>query len=293
MTIHVVQPGETLDTIAASYGVDPAQLGAANEVPDDGALAVGQTLVVRFPRQVHAVRPGETLSSIAAAYGTDPRILWQNNWALGGGDALTVGQLLVVSYLDEKIGAAAFNGYAYPFISPQLLAAQLPYLTYMAPFTYGISAGGGLLPLDDGAMISAAIERGTRPVMHLSTLTETDNFSSERAVQILTGSAAQDALIEQIIAVIAAKGYQGLDVDFEYIPAAQREAYAAFIRSLRERLAPMGLPVLVALAPKTRADQPGLLYEAHDYALLGAAADFVLLMTYGWQISAHTCIFRL
>ena len=41
MTIHVVRPGETLDTIAASYGVDPAQLGAANEVPGDGALAVG------------------------------------------------------------------------------------------------------------------------------------------------------------------------------------------------------------------------------------------------------------
>jgi spore germination protein len=38
----------------------------------------------------------------------------------------------------------------------------------------------------------------------------------------------------------------------------------------------------VALAPKTRADQPGLLYEAHDYAALGAAADGCLLMTYEW-----------
>ena len=44
----------------------------------------------------------------------------------------------------------------------------------------------------------------------------------------------------------------------------------------------LGLPVLAALAPKTRPDQPGLLYEAHDYALLGAAADYVLLMTYEW-----------
>ena len=75
MTIHVVRPGETLGSIAAHYGVDPVQLGAANDVPAAGALAVGQTLVVRFPRQVHAVRPGETLSSIAAAYGTDTRAL--------------------------------------------------------------------------------------------------------------------------------------------------------------------------------------------------------------------------
>ena len=142
------------------------------------------------------------------------------------------------------------------------------------------------LPLADEMLLSEARRLGTSPLMHLSTLTETDNFSSERAVQILTGSAAQDALIEQIIAVIAAKGYQGLDVDFEYIPGAQREAYAAFIRRLRARLSPMGLPVIVALAPKTYAEQPGLLYEAHDYALLGAAADFVLLMTYEWGYTA-------
>ena len=65
MTIHVVQPGQTLETIAVGYGVDPRRLAADNAV-EDGRLAVGQTLVVRFPRQVHAVQPGETLSSIAA-----------------------------------------------------------------------------------------------------------------------------------------------------------------------------------------------------------------------------------
>ena len=286
MTIHVVQPGETLDTIAASYGVDPAQLGAANEVPDDGALAVGQTLVVRFPRQVHAVRPGETLSSIAAAYGTDPRILWQNNWALGGGDALTVGQLLVVSCLDEKIGAAAFNGYAYPFISPQLLAAQLPYLTYMAPFTYGISAGGGLLPLDDGAMISAAIERGTRPVMHLSTLTESGRFDTERGAAVLTDYALQDRLISEIFETIQSKGYVGLDVDFEYLPGYLAAAYAAFLDRLHRMLRGQGLFLWAALAPKTSAAQQGLLYEAHDYAGISAAVDAVLLMTYEWGYTA-------
>ena len=286
MTIHVVQPGETLDTIAASYGVDPAQLGAANEVPDDGALAVGQTLVVRFPRQVHAVRPGETLSSIAAAYGTDPRIRWQNKWALGGGDALTVGQLLVVSYLDEKIGAAAFNGYAYPFISPQLLAAQLPYLTYMAPFTYGISAGGGLLPLDDGAMISAAIERGTRPVMHLSTLTESGRFDTERGAAVLTDYALQDRLISEIFETIQSKGYVGLDVDFEYLPGYLAAAYAAFLDRLHRMLRGQGLFLWAALAPKTSAAQQGLLYEAHDYAGISAAVDAVLLMTYEWGYTA-------
>ncbi|WP_297980934.1 LysM peptidoglycan-binding domain-containing protein [uncultured Oscillibacter sp.] len=286
MTIHVVRSGETLDSIAALYGVDPALLGSANDVPADGALAVGQTLVVRFPRQFHAVRSGETLSSIAAAYGTDTRALWQNNWVLGGGDALQEGQLLVISYFDEKIGAAAFNGYAYPFINPRLLEAQLPYLTYMAPFTYGIDAKGGLLSLDAGAMISATRSHGTRPVMHLSTLTESGGFDTGRGAMVLTDYAMQNRLIDEIFWVIGEKDYVGLDVDFEYLPGYLAAAYAAFLDRLHRMLRARGLFLWAALAPKTSAAQRGLLYEAHDYAGVSAAVDGVLLMTYEWGYTA-------
>ena len=41
-------------------------------------------------------------------------------------------------------------------------------------------------------------------------------------------------------------------------------------------------PVFIALAPKTSRDQRGLLYEAHDYAGMGAAADRSLVMAYEW-----------
>ena len=95
MTIHVVQTGESTGSIAAHYGVDPARLAADNQVPAGGALAVGQTLVVRFPQQVHAVQPGETLFSIAAGYGVSIRRLWRNNWSLGGRETIFPGQDLV------------------------------------------------------------------------------------------------------------------------------------------------------------------------------------------------------
>ncbi|MBD5155645.1 MAG: LysM peptidoglycan-binding domain-containing protein [Oscillibacter sp.] len=286
MEIHVVQAGETLYGIAGQYGVDPVLLEELNGVPPGGALAVGQTLVIRRVDTFHTVQSGQTLDSIARQYGVPLRQLYRNNYHLGGNPAIQPGQTLVIAYQDRPTSATHTNGYAYPFITRALLSAELPYMSYLTPFTYGITASGGLLPLADEMLLSEAARLGTVPLMHLSTLTETDNFSSERAVQVLTDLPLQAALIDQIVATITEKSYRGLDVDFEYIPGAQRENYAAFIRTLRERLAPMGLPVIVALAPKTYAQQPGLLYEAHDYALLGAAADFVLLMTYEWGYTA-------
>ena len=282
MTIHVVAPGETVDSIAAGYGVAPGRLAADNELPPDFALAVGQTLVVRFPRSVHVVTEEETLTSIAARYGTTVRQLWRNNWELGGGEDLVPGQLLVVSYFDEKLGEGLFNGYAYPFISQELLEAQLPYLSTLAPFTYGITETGGLLPLDDEAMLEAAEERGTRPVMHLSTLTEAGQFDTGRAEFILTDYEAQGRLAAEGLQTVLRKGYAGLDVDFEYLPGQLAEAYAAFLGRLRQLLAAQGRFLWAALAPKTSTRQRGLLYEGHDYAAVAAAADGVLLMTYEW-----------
>nr|WP_326165986.1 LysM peptidoglycan-binding domain-containing protein [uncultured Oscillibacter sp.] len=279
MTIHVVGPGETVDTIAAGYGVSPRRLASDNGLPEDLALAVGQTLVVRFPRGIHAVTAGETLTSIAEDHGTTVRQLWRNNWELGGGEDIQEGQALVISYFDEKLGEGVFNGYAYPFISPELLAEQLPYLSTLAPFTYGITAEGGLLPLDDEAMLEAAWERGTRPVMHLSTLTEAGQFDTGRATFILTDYEAQGRLAAEVLQTVLRKGYAGLDVDFEYLPGQLAEAYAAFLGRLRQLLAAQGKFLWAALAPKTDTRQRGLLYEGHDYAAVSAAVDGVLLMT--------------
>ncbi len=282
MLIHVVQAGETIYSIATQYGVNPARLMSDNGVGEDGALAVGQALVVLFPRVIHAVTEGDTLSSIARAYGISLRQLYRNNYFLGGRDAVYPGNALVISYVSRPIGSIVTNGYAYPHIRRPTLQASLPYMTCLTPFTYGITAAGGLLPLQDGLLLSDAAAIGTTPLMHLSSITETGDFSNARSTLILTNPALQEPLIEEIIATVTEKGYRGVDVDFEFVPPEEREAYAAFVARLRERLAPLRLPVIVALAPKTYAGQKGLLYEAHDYALLGAAADFVFLMTYEW-----------
>ena len=282
MDIHVVQPGDTLYRIAQQYGVPMSRLLLDNRPPDPNRLAVGQSLVVQYPRETLILRPGETLAQAAQRGGISLRQLLRNNPQLEGGENALPGQELVLSFQQEKEGTLSVGGYAYPEIDPALLRQTLPFLTTMAPFTYGITPQGGLVPLDDQALIDAAKSMRVRPILHLSTLTQEGTFSNELAHTVLTDGAVQNRLAASLLETIQQKGYRGLDVDFEFVYPEDASAYAAFIARMRESLSPLGLPVFVALVPKTSANQRGDLYEGHDYRLLGEAADFVFLMTYEW-----------
>ena len=78
------------------------------------------------------------------------------------------------------------------------------------------------------------------------------------------------------------KNYGGLDIDFEFIKAEDRDLFTEFVRVCTERMHAMGYQVSVALAPKTSAEQRGLLYEGKDYRSIGEIVDHVLVMTYEW-----------
>lgn len=282
MTIHTVQPGETLSAIARRYQTTPAQIIKNNDLMRPDTLVVGQDLVILIPETTYTVQEGDTLSSIAEKFQMGIKQLYRNNYFLHGRPNISPGDVLTIQFTDRPTRQVIVNSYAYPYISEELLDSQLPYLSYLTPFTYGISETGTLLDLNDAQLIAAAKAHQTKLLMHLSTLTEEDNFSNERASIILSDNTLQNNLINEIIAMIQRKGYDGLDVDFEFIYPEEKYEYTAFLQNLRLRLNPLGYPLYSALAPKTSDTQQGILYEGHDYAGIAGAANYVLLMTYEW-----------
>ena len=278
MLLHTVSPGQTLSAISARYGVPLSRIAAWNALSPPYALAVGQSLLLPEAAEVYTVRPGDTLSAVARRAGLTLNALRRVNPGLG--DGIYPGQTLVLRLADAQGRRIEVNGYAYPFADPAVLRQILPYTTYLTPFTYGIGPDASLVPLDDGGLLAMAREAGVQPLMHLSTLTESGNFSTARATEVLSSPALSDRLISEAAATVREKGYRGLDLDFEFLGAANAAAYADFASRLRAAL--NGLPLITALAPKTSDGQPGLLYEGHDYGALGAVSDAVLLMTYEW-----------
>jgi spore germination protein len=154
-------------------------------------------------------------------------------------------------------------------------------LTYLSPFSYQVEEDGRLVPLNDSTVLEAAKTVGAVPLMVITNFFE-GGFNSDLAHAILSRPDVQNQLIENILTVMNEKNYYGINIDFEYVYPADRELYNIFLTRITDQLRPKGYLTSSALAPKTSADQPGLLYEAHDYRAHGEILDFVVLMTYEW-----------
>lgn len=236
---------------------------------------------------IYVVQAGDSVASIAAAFGLSPEeIIYLNQLAEPYGLALGQALLLPNGGGEGAIFERPFFsfGYAYPFIDEPVLQESLPYLSGLAVFSYGFSVEGELLPpqLPDEPLVAAALAAGSRPILTLTPFGPDGNFNNYLVSAVLNEAAARQRLFDELLATMQTKGYLGVDVDFEYILPEDRQAFSAFVQELADLLHSQGLTVSVALAPKTYAEQPGLLYEGQDYAALGAAADYVLLMTYEW-----------
>lgn len=235
--------------------------------------------------EIYVVKAGDTLGMIAAGYMLSIEELAFVNQILPP-YPLVIGQALLITTAAEwkEKPAARINGYAYPFIGRWTLEQTLPYLTEMSVFSYGFTTEGALVPpvLEDEWIITAAYEAGTLPILTLTPFGEDGLFNNYLIHSVVQSEEAAQTLVDALVETVENKGFAGVDIDFEYILAEDRDAFTAFVWSVAEAMRSLGKQTSVALAPKQSATQTGLLYEGKDYRGLGEAADYVLLMTYEW-----------
>lgn len=284
MQIHVVQPGQTIFLIAQMYNSTVSAIVAANEIPNPNQLVVGQTLVIPIVGSFYWVQPGDSLFSIAQSFGMSYQELARIN-GISVTQPLQIGMRLYIPPRPRR--SAETNAYAEPFgntVSPELEQSArkaAPFLTYLAMFSYQVQRDGSLQAPPLGNLPSIARANNAALMMAITNLEE-GQFSTELGRIILTDENVQNRLLDNIIAVAKQNNFGDIHFDFEFLPPELRDNYSNFLRKVKARLAPEGLLLSVALAPKTSSDQPGILYEAHDYAAIGAIADFVVIMTYEW-----------
>ena len=285
LEIYVVKSGDTVYSIAQRFGISVQRLVSDNNLSPLRELALGQALLILKPKITHTFRLGESLFSIAEMYNTSVNALYRNNPVLIGHDYIPEGAQIVITYEDTPVESAEVSGFVYGYVNRRILETSLPYLTYIIVFGYGFTENGEIITVNDNEIILLAHSFSTSVFLSLTSINVDGTFGSGKIERLLTDIDFQNKVIDGFIRVILEKGAQGLDIDMEYIPPQFRTEYAAFAENAANRLKPFGLELHIDLAPKTSADQMGTLYEAHDYGLLGAAADYVFLMTYEWGYS--------
>ena len=238
--------------------------------------------------EIYIVRPGDSLWSIASRYGTSARQLANLNQLNDPSRIVPKLAILVPSANETYRPAIEVNGYAYPNISQSVLQETLPYLSYLCPFSYHMTAAGELIPIPDSAMVEAARANSVAPLLTITNLGESGGFSGDIAHAVFTDQQVQDRIFENMLAVLRQKPYYGVNFNIEYVYPYDRDSYSQFLRRASETLHAMGYSVSTAIAPKESDTQEGILYTAHDYAAHGEYADRVIIMTYEWKRIIHT-----
>jgi len=190
MIIHVVQPGETINSIADKYEILADRLILDNDLTNFKDLVVGQTIVVAIPLQTYVVQEGDILMNIASKHGVTLLQLYRNNPFLSDRKFIYPGETLVISYHNnaKKIST---NGYAFEFIDKDILKKTLPFLTYLSIFGYRFLENANIEEINDTEIIKMAKDYGVAPIMVLSTSTLQGVVSVDTIYRVLAAKNCQ------------------------------------------------------------------------------------------------------
>ncbi len=145
----------------------------------------------------------------------------------------------------------------------------------IATANYLTDSNGNITGAAPADQVGYANNNGIKPLVLIS-----NNFDSTIAQSILESSSKSQTFINNLINVIKANGYKGVNIDFESVPYTDRAYYSQFIANVKNALSPLGYLTTVSVPAKTSDSPTNSWNGAYDYAALGKTADEVIIMTY-------------
>lgn len=231
----------------------------------------------------YTVKPGDSLYSIARRFGVSVEAILSAN-PIPAPYLIYPGQVISIPANPKPYGSIDVNAYLQPTTPDTdvpIVEKVASHLTYLAIFSYRVKYDGSLETVNDQAAIDVALANHVAPLMVITNFSE-GNFDSDLASAILSSTALQDRLFQNVLQVMQSKGYRVLNIDFEHIYPEERNLYNQFLRRITDFMHNHNIIVSTALAPKATDIKTGRWHGAHDYAAHGRIVDFVIVMTYEW-----------
>lgn len=129
--------------------------------------------------------------------------------------------------------------------------------------------GGAVTNRASVSYVRAAHARGMRVWALFSNAS-----NRERTTKFLADAAAQRRAIASLLSYSRIYGFDGINIDFEAMDGACRDAFTSFVRSLADAARACGLSISIDITV------PAHWQKVYDRPALAAAVDFVALMAY-------------
>jgi spore germination protein len=163
-------------------------------------------------------------------------------------------------------------------------------LDVASPWSYDVTADGSvelqpdLKAAGEQAIAGRLRELGIKVIPTIANTTA-GLWDSATVSKVINDPKLRKTHVESVISLIQSNEFDGIQIDYEDLPADDRDSFSAFVTELGDAIHGIGKVLYVTVHVKE--DDAG--YDARnksqDYAAIGKAADLVCLMAYDWHWS--------
>ena len=159
-----------------------------------------------------------------------------------------------------------------------------------SPWSYAVTATGGVelqpdLKAEGEAELTARLHELGMKVIPTIANTTSGLWDTGTISAVIRNPSLRQAHVNAVVALIQDKGLDGIQIDYEDLPAADRGSFSSFVTDLGAAI--HAIDKLLYVTVHVKEDDAGYddRNKSQDYAAIGKAADMVCLMAYDWHWS--------
>jgi spore germination protein YaaH len=183
--------------------------------------------------------------------------------------------------------AARISVWVAPWDANSLTSLQLHAgaMSESNPVWYSMDPSGGIVLNWNGENPTwRAAMTGTEIVPTIQNVVN-GSYNADVVLSLIATTTSRDAHAEKIRQLAVNKAFDGIDIDYEALPATARPNFTAFIEVLGAKLHQSGKKLSVTVHPKTSDSQNWNGPGSQDWAAIGNVADSVKIMAYDYHWS--------
>ncbi len=163
--------------------------------------------------------------------------------------------------------------------SGQALRSFYTYINQLPTDTFGIDEQGNISGNAPHDALQFARSKGMQTFATVSNFGAT-GFEPRIAHAVISNRVVKARSIFNMLYIVKASGYSGVNIDFEAVPRKDRARYSSFVHDVANAMRAEGFLTVVSVPAELKDDPNDSWTGAFNFRSLGRTADILQLMTY-------------